>query len=340
MPTKGIINDKCDKYGLCRDKVDPRFREPFILRGYRKSNMKAFDCLKSIFVYYCNETINVWSHFLAFLYFAVKFWNYFSVEFSLTDPFLWPLLCYAIGIMIFCLMSSIAHTFNSVSPITRNICFSLDYAAISIYSVGAGQAFYFYSRPVNPSLRILQSPLCFLVVSTVISIGSTIQCCLTRQKRWHTLKYLLRTLSYVTPALMNSSPFIYRMLSGDNIDSCKDTAQGFVLHGLCYFLGGMANISRLPERYVPGLFDIIGKSHHLMHIFTAVGANIQYETVKLDMLNRKSFLSNEEVQLESWKAFWYMSIAIIINFSIALWFGLKTPAQRYDEKEIKKEKDN
>ena len=36
-------------------------------------------------------------------------------------------------------------------------------------------------------------------------------------------------------------------------------------------LGGLLNVSRFPERLCPGLFDVIGNSHQIMHILTTVG---------------------------------------------------------------------
>lgn len=298
--------------------------------------MNATDCLKSTLVYYCNETINVWSHFLAFLYFLYKSFHYFSSDLSLSDTFSWPFVTYLIGIQGFCLMSSLAHTFNSISPRARNVCFSLDYAAISIYSVGAGQAFFFYCRPIDPSLDAFKYPYVFTLFSIFISFGSTVKCCLTRQK-WHSLKYLLRTASYVLPFLWNTSPYLYRMvMQSRGNDAASPTSIFFYFHALLYIIGAVANVSRLPERCIPGTFCVIGQSHHWMHVFTAIGAAIQLEGVHLDMTNRRNILRKQTNQSYSLSSPLWMFIAVTVNFGIALWFGYTTPVDRYtkDKKEI------
>jgi len=292
--------------------------------------MGVADCLKSTLVYYCNETINVWSHGLAFLYFFIKFVHYFTTSHhSITDPFQWPLITYMIGIQGFCLMSSLAHTFNSISPRARNVCFSLDYAAISIYSVGAGQAFFFYSRPVDPVNEAFQHSTLFSVISVLVSIGSTVKCCLTRQK-WHSLKYLLRTMSYVMPFLWNTSPYLYRMLTGaQGVDAVRPTVTWFYFHAALYIIAALANVSRLPERCVPGIFCVVGQSHHWMHVFTAIGAAIQLEGVCMDMDNRRHVLQVQTDQSYSSHSLVYMAVAVIVNFAVAGWFGCTTPVDRY-----------
>lgn len=311
--------------------VEPQFREPFIVKGYRQPNMAALDCLKSPFVYYCNETINVWSHFLGFLIFLIKFYMIFTKEFNVENIHVWPLMSYALGIMGFCLMSSIAHTFNSISPTVRNICFFLDYAAIGIYSVGAGQAFYFYCRPLGHDIYIYQSPFMFSLFSIFISITSTVMCCLTRHN-WHSLKYILRTCSMILPFLVNASPYLYRLLfCRTDLDCDYRSFSLFAKHCVLYALAAVANVTRLPERFIPGVFDTLGQSHHLMHIFTAVGAGIQFEAIKMDMVNRMDVLQDIRNQAEASNTFTVMLAALVVNFAIAILFGVTSTRGSYDK---------
>ena len=325
------------KYGLSREMVDPKFREPFIVKGYRKPNMNALDCFKSAFAYYCNETFNVWSHFLAFLLFFIKFWNLYRTEISLEDRYYWPLLCYSIGILGFCLMSSIAHMFNSISHVIRNVCFFLDYAAISIYSVGAGQAFYFYARPVDDKILTFQSPRGFAMVSLLISTLSTVLCCLTRYK-WHSVKYILRSLSFVLPFIVNTFPYLYRMgFCVSEFDCDKKALPLFIKHGVLFVLAAVANCTRLPERIIPGAFDILGQSHHFMHIFTAIGCGIQFDAIKIDMQSRRNVLVQQSIQEECSYTFLVMLAAIAMNVGIVFLFGITSSERIYDSKS-KKEK--
>ena len=130
------------------DKVPSFFREPFIISSYRKCDSSAWYCFKSLFQA-TNETINIWSHVLAFAVFMLRFASAFAKHKLQEDPFVYPLLCFAFGICVMLAMSVSAHLFNCMSTKACHVCFFFDYAAISVYTFTAGQVFYFYSRPVN-----------------------------------------------------------------------------------------------------------------------------------------------------------------------------------------------
>lgn len=42
-----------------------------------------------------------------------------------------------------------------------------------------------------------------------------------------------------------------------------------VLMDCCACIGGVINIARVPEKWFPGWFDIVGNSHQIMHVLTA-----------------------------------------------------------------------
>ena len=130
------------------DKVPSFFRQPFIVSSYRKCDSSAWYCFKSLFQA-TNETINIWSHVLAFAVFMLRFASAFAKHKLQEDPFVYPLLCFAFGICVMLAMSVSAHLFNCMSTKACHVCFFFDYAAISVYTFTAGQVFYFYSRPVN-----------------------------------------------------------------------------------------------------------------------------------------------------------------------------------------------
>ena len=329
MTTK-ITKPSCwQKFGLHWDEVDPAFHDPHIINGYREPGMSVSDCLRSTTVHYCNETVNVWTHFVAFLYFFVNF--FYRYTNGAADIFNWPLVAYSLGCQGFCLMSALAHTFNSISPTMRNICFSLDYAAINVYVVGAAQAFFFYSRPLEHSYYagLFRHPVVFSVVSVLLSFATTVQCCVTRQKKsLAASRYLYRTASLVMPFIWTTSPYLFRLASLQNddnsIDSTSTTSSFFYLHGSMYMVAAVINVIRVPERYYPGMFCAIGQSHHWMHILTAVGAAVQLEGVRADLINRKGALVQQEHQSDSRYSLVYMFVAMVVNFSVAVWFGCNT----------------
>ena len=174
--TKWIKKDGGDPKLLDVDQVDPFFREPFIISAYRKCDLSALDCVKSLFQ--CtNEIINIWSRVLALAVFLLRFVSVFTKHNPLQDSHVYPLLCFAFGICIMLVMSVGAHLFNCMCIKACHVCFFFDYCAISVYTFTAGQVFYFYSRPVETDWVIFNTPVLFLGISAAISFASTFACC-------------------------------------------------------------------------------------------------------------------------------------------------------------------
>ena len=311
------------KFSLHRNDIHPQFRIPFINTGYRKPNMKAIECFHSAFILTCNETINFWSHFIAFVLFIMKFQVLFTTHHSLYDAEIWPLLSASLGVCGFCFASSSAHMFNSMSLSAQHSCFFMDYAAIGVYSVAVGQAFFFYSRPILPDVCIFKSELLFTVVSSLTSIITTVLCCASRH-RWLNHKYIIRTSSFVAPFLVNASPYLYRMLyCSDDVNSIShDSLRVFGIHCFFYIASALINMLRVPERVFPGKFDLFGHSHHFLHIFTAIGASYQFDSIHLDMIARQEKLRNHSIQANFMNTIFPLGLSFITNFGIALIFGM------------------
>lgn len=45
---------------------------------------------------------------------------------------------------------------------------------------------------------------------------------------------------------------------------------------LFYIVGTMFYVSRIPERWKPGVFDLAGQSHQIFHVFVIFGALAHY----------------------------------------------------------------
>ena len=323
------------KFGLRSEDVPAQFREMFICSGYRKPYGSALDCVKSAFQLR-NETVNVWTHFVPFLLFLVRFASLFW-KYGITDTYVYPLLSFAIGICGFLLMSSGAHLFNSMSPRVRHICFFFDYAAISVYSVGAGQAFYFYSRSLNSDKMLFSSSTIFLSVSCLISVLSTAICCASRH-RWSKMKYVIRTFCFGVAFLCNSAPYLHRLLVEPSATLETEYEQlafsYFMRHCYFYLISALANMSRMPERLMPGVFDIIGHSHHFLHVFTALGSADQFTAIQIQMESRRNDLERFPTATFA-NSLGLMVVICLINCGIVLRFGSKLRSDKEEEhKEI------
>jgi len=81
--------------------------------------------------------------------------------------------------------------------------------------------------------------------------------------------------------------------------------------------------SRLPERLFPGRFDLIGNSHHFLHLCVALATEYAFKILDLNV----SYLKNEHL-LEEATAYVSlintMGVAILvmfINTGISVWFA-------------------
>lgn len=48
------------------------------------------------------------------------------------------------------------------------------------------------------------------------------------------------------------------------------------LGGFCYIIGALTYILKVPERFAPGIFCIIGNSHQIFHLFVLIGVFSHY----------------------------------------------------------------
>ena len=322
----------CLKYGLHSHMVASIYREPFINQGYRCENMDAVDCIKTMFVPKCNETFNIWTHLLPFFLFFIKFATIFSREFSVRDPFYWPLAINAVGIMGFCVTSALAHMFCALSLKARHTCFYTDYAAISIYTVTAWEATFFYGRTLSEHNRfyITKSVNLSMLICFVMSLSSTLQCCVTRHTRSQ-MRHALRVSSYVLPWIFAAGPYLHRMFTCDSEKDCQPEAfRKFIGHGLFYLAGAVFMATKYPERWFPGKFDSFGQSHQIMHLCTALGADVQFESMKADMLGREDALRKSVLGEEfTDKCIAFTVVTILSNFLIAFAFNAILDAVRY-----------
>ena len=307
-------------------------RAPFITSGYRRAYSTPWQCFKSLF-YINNESFNVWSHIVAACYFIVRYgMTALTQTSSILDPFNLPIFASAMGTIILYSTSAIAHLLSSMSERAYKICFFFDYAAVSFYIFTSGQVIFFYARPINIQWRIFESPALYLCLAALLSFLVTYGCCKTKAavNKFSTLFRILPALA----AWLNSTlPFI----AGVTLCSCHATdkscthfsacnslpVSALLRHAFYTCLAGFMYGTRLPERLIPGRFDLIGNSHHFLHVGVVLGTEYAFKMVVFEINNRKAKNMLEETTA-------YVSIAntvgaailvMFINAGIAFWFS-------------------
>lgn len=296
--------------------VPPRVIENFILSGYRFPNYSLKDCLLSAFRP-TNETGNFWTHFVPVFIFTYYFVEVFGWEGAPPShaPFFYPLWTYFIGVFCLLMGSSMAHLLNSMSLVVREVCFFVDYGTISAYTVGSSLAYFYYIHPraglldteASPGLDLDQDPqeaptstyaipqfsiffeTFYIPSACIVAIICVLSCSITRQK-WRKHRYMIRTLVFLLPLLVSSTPVFYRLLTqspysadSPSFAASMPTSGFFWRHCLWLLVSAIFNISKLPERLAPGRFDIWGHSHQWFHCCTFLSILNELHMIKAEV---------------------------------------------------------
>lgn len=311
------------KYGLKHCQIPDVFRAPFIVSGYRRPGLSFWECIRSL-LRSSNETVNVWSHLLALVLFVAV--NMTSLPTD--DPFVLPLISFAVGISFVYFISSFAHLFNCMSENSHRICFFFDYAAIGFYTFAAGQALFFYSRTAGASVWAMHdSQAIFQTVSVVFSLLLTVSCCASSHPRWKDYRAVLRVAVLVVNWLVITSPYTVRWLLHDhNTDPAYNGVSivYFKRHIIFCGLGAAVYAARVPERLMTGVFDNFGQSHNLAHILIAMGIQQAFYTAQADLQGRRTVLMERFASRPTAMNTIGMAMIVLVgHVAIVLWFANK-----------------
>ena len=304
---------------LREDQIPQAFRTEFLTTRYRPRNLTALDSVKSVF-YANNETVNVWSHVLSAVILIARFCSVVWNHNPFTDHFYFPLMSYTLGCCIMYTMSCVAHMFSSMTELQNHIGYYLDYAAISVYTFTNGQAFYFYCHPLGSGLLLFDWRELFLFVSALISFSATFNCCKSRHQ-WFDLRFIVRTGFYILSWLHNCSPYFVRLFVCSSDPACNPDSLGLFVGCLISFAAAaLMNMTRIPERFVPGFFDFIGQSHNFLHVLTTTGDHFAFSVLLSDLSARKEFLVTEHTP-SFFETIGLTLLVLVGNLAIVLWFA-------------------
>ncbi|KAK2162671.1 hypothetical protein LSH36_94g05025 [Paralvinella palmiformis] len=270
------------------EEMPEHFKEMFILQGYRNPNSTFRECMLSM-CHPTNETMNFWTHILPAIYFIWSTFVIFRDNLDLThDAFALPFFVYSLSTCLYPAASALAHVLNTMSPHARHICFFVDYAALSFYSLGSAVAYKAYSFPLsqeNAPFRKLYVPF-----ASLIAVISMSMCCATRFMPSGILKKVFRMLTMAVPYMFVIIPIVQRYYLGN----AEDLSGGMYLHlrqFLFALLSAFLYLSHIPERLSPGCFDILFHSHQIFHVTSILGTSDQMAAFFLDLQERRHLLA-------------------------------------------------
>uniref|UniRef100_A0A3Q3XGT8 Uncharacterized protein n=1 Tax=Mola mola TaxID=94237 RepID=A0A3Q3XGT8_MOLML len=272
--------------GTVRDTEVPHyFRQHFICTGYRPINQNWRYYFLSVFHWH-NETLNIWTHLLAFLVFLFKLLQLAVVVDFAGDPHSWPLLVLILSSLIYTAFSTLAHLLAGKSEMCHYTFFFLDYMGVAQYQYGCAAVHFYYG--MDECLHRHVDGI-FMPMATLLCSISCLGCCYGNYCN-HSRPTWMRNVAQVMPSavayIWDSSPIIARLMSWST--ASNDPAITYHFGQVSFFLSSAFFFTcPVVERCFPGRCDFMGQSHQLFHVLIACCTLSQIHASYLDYVGRR-----------------------------------------------------
>ncbi|XP_050692760.1 progestin and adipoQ receptor family member 3-like [Eriocheir sinensis] len=249
---------------------------PFIIKGYR-SNLSTSQCFQSLFTWN-NETLNVWSHvagFLVFLGLLVYDVTYVFHQYKGTADDALVVAFVLLSFMLCMMMSSLYHTLNcrSEESCRRWLSYDIFGVSASFLAIFLSGIYYGFWCPEYLGLRNLYMGLvcCLFLGAMVFLLNPRFM-----GRDWDNTRVALFT-GWALSGLLPLAHWIY--IHGGLGPSIVQMFLPRII--IMYLISGAAvavYLGKIPERYFPGRFDIVGASHQLWHLIIVVALVYWHQT--------------------------------------------------------------
>ncbi|MED6124144.1 Heptahelical transmembrane protein 4 [Stylosanthes scabra] len=181
----------------------------------------------------------------------------------------WPFYAFLGGAMFCLLASSTCHLLSCHSQRLSYIMLRIDYAGIAALIATSFYPTVYYSFMCNPFI-------CFLYLGfiTVMGIATIVFSLLPFFQRPEFRKY--RATLFFLMGFSGIAPIMHKVIIHKHQPEALQTTSYEILMGVLYGLGALIYATRLPERWMPGKFDIAGHSHQIFHVLVVAGAYTHY----------------------------------------------------------------
>ncbi|KAK4481957.1 hypothetical protein RD792_012870 [Penstemon davidsonii] len=236
----------------------------YILNYYR-ANWPLKEAFFSVFRWH-NETLNVWTHLLGFMLFlGLTVANLVNVpqlaDFITIFTGQFPSTAEANVSNNFSLGSSKLIDLKQESNLKTDIT-SPDFATTN---------WPFYCTPHWQIVYL--SGISIMGICTIITLLSP---------ALSTAKYRsFRALLFVSMGLFGLIPAIHALVVNWDDPHRNITLAYESIMALSYLIGTLFYVSRVPERWMPGWFDLAGHSHQIFHVFVVMGAMAHYGAAQI-----------------------------------------------------------
>ncbi|QRD86233.1 hemolysin-III related-domain-containing protein [Aspergillus flavus] len=223
--------------------------DPYIQHGYRTQLNSFKQCFLSLF-YMHNESVNTWSHIVLEISFLILLLaiDYWIAQLPFKVPFsdMLAIQSYVAGTAGCLVFSAAFHTTNAHSPEVARAFLKLDYFGI-VLTISTTCISVAYFTSTLQLAYILFTVLCAAMVFCItLDVGMDG----ARAGPWRATVFLLLAASDLAP--------IFHV--GWNEGKCglfRIPLDSLTVTCSSYAIGTLAYVTRFPERYWPGRFDLI-----------------------------------------------------------------------------------
>ncbi|KAM0906707.1 hypothetical protein ACQ4PT_016617 [Festuca glaucescens] len=182
----------------------------------------------------------------------------------------WPFYAYLCGAMFCLLMSSGCHLLSCHSEHACYVLLRLDYAGITGLIVTSFYPLVYYTFLCDPFYRTLYLGAITVFGAAAVAV-SMLPVFEAPQLRW------ARAALFACMAASGLVPIVHKLLVfGARPEAVLTTGYELAM-GAFYLAGVVVYGARVPERWMPGKFDLFGHSHQLFHALVIAGAYTHYQ---------------------------------------------------------------
>ncbi|KAL8472881.1 hypothetical protein ACS0TY_029927 [Phlomoides rotata] len=181
----------------------------------------------------------------------------------------WPFFAFLGGAMFCLLASSICHLLSCHSARMSYIMLRLDYAGIAALISTSFYPPVYYSFMCYPFFCNL-----YMGFITLLGIATILVSLLPVFQNPEYRNF--RASLFFGMGVSGAVPILHKLILFWDQPEALHTTGYEVLMGLLYGFGALVYAMRIPERWMPGKFDIAGHSHQLFHVLVVAGAYTHY----------------------------------------------------------------
>lgn len=181
----------------------------------------------------------------------------------------WPFFAFLGGAMFCLLASSTCHLLSCHSERLAYIMLRLDYAGIAALISTSFYPPVYYSFMCDPFFCNL-----YMGFITILGIATVLFSLLPvfQNPEFRTVRASL----FFGMGVSGVAPILHKLVLFWHQPEALHTTGYEILMGALYGIGALVYATRIPERWMPGKFDLAGHSHQLFHVLVVAGAYTHY----------------------------------------------------------------